>query len=120
MLTCPRILFVTSELGCFAHAVDPSDKFYGLKSEAYRMSKADLNMYTLELWKRLHKDGFKAIVFGICPDFSTAMLGGFSEGKRAWVSSHLHIGGQVIADAISGKRDDCAGGIIWREGAREW
>lgn len=116
----PRVLFISSELGSFHHVSNPSDPFYQLRAEGYRMSKAALNMYTLELWKRFQRDGSNAIVLGVCPGFNATNLGGTSEGKTGWGASEPHVGGQVIADAILGKRDDCSGGLIWREGIRKW
>jgi NAD(P)-dependent dehydrogenase (short-subunit alcohol dehydrogenase family) len=117
----PRIINVTSGLGSIADRLDPSSDSYGLPYEAYRMSKAALNMATACMHANYASFGAKAWAY--CPGFVATNLIGEEERVRR---EALGVDGgeksaQGILEIIRGERDHEAGLFIRRDGGRwEW
>ncbi|KAL3444602.1 hypothetical protein BJX65DRAFT_283212 [Aspergillus insuetus] len=117
----PRIINVTSGLGSIADRLDSSSDSYGLPYEAYRMSKAALNMATACMHAKYQNFGAKAWAY--CPGFVATNLIGEEERVRR---KALGVDGgeksaKGILEIVQGKRDHEAGLFVRRDGGRwEW
>ncbi|KAL2856072.1 hypothetical protein BJX68DRAFT_279545 [Aspergillus pseudodeflectus] len=117
----PRIINVTSGLGSIADRSDPASDAYNLLFEAYRMSKAALNMATACMHANYQSFGAKAWAY--CPGLVATSLTG--EGERARLQAMGVDGGEESAKGIveiaQGRRDHEAGLFVRRDGERwEW
>lgn len=116
----PYLIQVSSGLGSLGLATDPEDPHYSVPYEGYRMSKAALNMATLQQHKRLHNQNVR--VFAFCPGLVRSNLRGESEDA---VSAGGAAGDPMgsargIFDIIEGKRDSEAGQFLRAEGIWPW
>jgi NAD(P)-dependent dehydrogenase (short-subunit alcohol dehydrogenase family) len=117
----PRIINVSSGLGSIADRLDPSSDAYGLPYEAYRMSKAALNMATACIQAKYQSFGAKAWAY--CPGFVATNLIGEEERVRR---EALGVDGgersaKGIVEIVRGERDHEAGLFVRRDGGRwEW
>ncbi|EFY92448.1 hypothetical protein J3458_019656 [Metarhizium acridum] len=110
--TDPRIINVSSALGSINARLDPGDPTYGIASEAYRMSKAALNMATACMYATYKVWGAK--VWAYCPghvitDSTGEGRRGMRESTGASSSTSSATG---IVDIVEGKRDDHVGQFL--------
>jgi NAD(P)-dependent dehydrogenase (short-subunit alcohol dehydrogenase family) len=116
----PYILQVSSGLGSFAMASDTKDPFYKTTFGSYRMTKATLNMATLQSHIQLSDKGFK--VFAFCPGLVVSNLRGKTEEARGgWgMAGDPKLSGQGILNIIEGNRDDLVGKFVHKDGMYDW
>lgn len=120
----PRIVFVSSSLGCISHAADPTSKYYPTKFNEYRISKAATNMAMVQTAKTYAEEGRgleHLKVFGADPGPNVTNLMG--EDGRSRLSENLptpDIGANVIARVVKGEHDDKAGRVIGAYGVSDW
>ena len=103
----PYSIYVSSGVGSLALAADPTSPVYGIlaKAEAYRSSKAAVNMLMLQEAATYANTPLKCFAF--CPGMVRSNLRGRSEEAR---SGHGKAGdpedsGRGILGIIEGKRD---------------
>lgn len=116
----PYIIQISSGLGSFALASNTEDPFHKRSFASYRMTKAALNMVTLQSHVQLADKGFK--VFAFCPGLVVSNLRGKSEEARAgWgMAGDPKLPAQGILNIIEGNRDDVAGKFVHKDGVYEW
>jgi len=87
--------------------------------EAYRSSKAGLNMLMREWTRILKEDGVK--VWAISPGFLATGLAGFGpEELKKMGAQDPAIGGRFIRDVVEGERDNDAGKIVRNGSIQPW
>ncbi|KAJ5635926.1 uncharacterized protein N7484_009239 [Penicillium longicatenatum] len=115
----PCLIQISSALGSLALASDPNSEHSIPVWDEYRMSKAALNMMTVQMHKRLEG---KVRVFAFCPGLVRSMLRGVSEEA---VSAQGHAGdpmesGKAIFEIILGRRNDDVGKFLHKDGFYPW
>ena len=116
----PRLIQVSSALGSVSLASDPQS-VHGIPPwDEYRMSKAALNMMTIQMHKRLKDQNVR--VFAFCPGLVRSKLRGDSEDA---ISAQGHAGdpmesAKAIMGIIVGKRDKHAGTFVHKDGCYPW
>jgi NAD(P)-dependent dehydrogenase (short-subunit alcohol dehydrogenase family) len=112
----PKLINVTSELGSIANNCDPAAPSYHVEHNAYRMSKAALNMLTASQNKEMKEFGCK--VWSFCPGFVITNLTG--EEDRQWRKDtggeSSETSAQGLVEIVEGKRDAEVGGFITKYG----
>jgi NAD(P)-dependent dehydrogenase (short-subunit alcohol dehydrogenase family) len=112
----PRVINVSSVLGSVTERFDPKSGAYNSPWDAYRMSKAALNMATACQHKALGQFGCK--VWAFCPGFVITNLSG--EADRQWRKDNggesSETSAQGILEIVEGKRDSEVGTFIARYG----
>lgn len=113
-------IYVSSGLGSMGLASDPNTLYYKEGWTVYRLSKSALNMWALQEYKELKKEGVK--VFVLCPGLVRSNLRGKSEEKVAagGRATDPAVSGQTILSIIQGKRDDDAGKYVHKDGTYPW
>lgn len=116
----PYIIQVSSGLGSLGLATDPESAIGKAGWDEYRMSKAALNMMTVQLHKRVKDQNIR--VFAFCPGLVRSNLRGVSE---AAVSAGGNAGDPMesangILDIFRGRRDGEAGGFVHKDGSYPW
>jgi NAD(P)-dependent dehydrogenase (short-subunit alcohol dehydrogenase family) len=116
----PYLIQVSKGLGSVSQATNPRNPTYPAPWNEYRMSKAALNMMTIQMHKRLQSRGVR--VFAFCPGLVRSKLRG--EGEAA-VSAEERAGdplesGRGILGIVLGERDGEAGGFINKDGQLAW
>ncbi|KAK9440232.1 short chain dehydrogenase [Metarhizium brunneum] len=108
----PRIINVSSALGSIHARLDPRDPAYGIASEAYRMSKAALNMATACMYATYKVWGAK--VWAYCPGHViTNLTGEGDRGVRAPAGAASSTSSAAgIVDIVQGRRDDDVGQFL--------
>ena len=130
----PRLLFITSGLGSLTGTSNPQSSLYtpvtGMQHTDYRMSKAAINMATVQYTKELASPGIK--VFSVNPGPNrTGLLGTAWETLKAQLGEERFNalaeqvplpskGGKVMAEVVEGKRDADAGKVVGSAGVGEW
>lgn len=116
----PYIIQVSSGLGSIGLATDPEYAWYNVPSNEYRMSKAALNMATIQQHKHLHSQGIR--VFAYCPGFVRSNLRGESEKARSGdgLAGDPSDSAKGILDICEGKRDADVGRFINATGIYPW
>lgn len=116
----PYLLHISSGLGSLSLSLDPQNPIYDIDARAYRMSKAALNMLTLQDFKVLGKQGVK--VFAMCPGLVESNLRGGSEGERTagGRAESPEISGQAILKIIEGERAADVGKFVHKNGVYPW
>jgi NAD(P)-dependent dehydrogenase (short-subunit alcohol dehydrogenase family) len=112
----PRVINVTSELGSITQRADVNGHYYALPADAYRMSKAALNMLTVCQYFNLSE--FKCKVWAYCPGYVVTNLTGEND-----VQNRLNNGAespdtsaQGIKEIIEGQRDAEVNSFVTRYG----
>lgn len=84
------------------------------------MSKAALNMMTVQMHKRLKDEG--VCVFAFCPGLVRSRLRGESEEamNAQGRAGDPMVSGKAILDIVAGRRDDCAGRFLSVGGVYPW
>ena len=116
----PYLIQVSSGLGSMTQATDPQSPYYAAPWDEYRMSKAALNMMTVQMHKRLQSRGVR--VFAFCPGLVRSNLRG--EGEAA-VSAQGRAGdplesGRGVLGIVLGERDEEAGRFINKDSQLAW
>lgn len=116
----PYLIQISSGLGSLALASDPQSVHSIAPWDEYRMSKAALNMMTIQMHKRLKDQNIG--VFAFCPGLVRSKLRGDSEDA---VSAQGHAGdpmesGKAIMEVIVGQRDEDVGKFIHKGGCYPW
>lgn len=116
----PYSIFVSSGAGSLTRASD-SNKYSDMPhSDAYRASKAALNMLAVQEKATYGSSGLK--VFTLCPGFVRSNLRGTSEEARSG-GGHARdpeVSGEFILSVIEGKRDSDVGQFLHRDGVYPW
>ncbi|KAF2457358.1 hypothetical protein BDY21DRAFT_343616 [Lineolata rhizophorae] len=110
----PRIVFVTSAMGSLAHSSDPTSHHFGPYADAYRASKAALNMLLVQYTNNPRSKGVK--VLGADPGFCATKLTGDPEGLKKLGAAEPSVGAEAIANAVKGKMDGNVGKVSDGEG----
>ncbi|KYK61470.1 hypothetical protein DCS_02612 [Drechmeria coniospora] len=116
-----RVVNVSSGLGSISLRLDDSTPYYAIPAEAYRMSKAALNMASACMYANYRPWGAK--VWAYCPGYVVTNLTG--EGDRERRKEEGAEDSQTSADGlleiINGKRDGEVGLFLQRRGERfDW
>ncbi len=118
----PYSIYVSSGMGSLALASDPASSNYRSLSngEAYRASKAALNMVAIQESVEFSSTALK--VFAVCPGFVRSNLRGQSEEARSgWgKAGDPQVSGETILSVIQGERDADAGKFVHRSGVYPW
>lgn len=116
----PYSLYVSSGMGSLGLASE-ADEF--LAGDAYRASKAALNMVMLREWAQFKAKGLNHI-FAVCPGFVISNIRGKSEEARNGGSfgqaGDPEDSGRLLLSIIEGKRDADAGLFIQKDGTYPW
>jgi NAD(P)-dependent dehydrogenase (short-subunit alcohol dehydrogenase family) len=107
----PRIINISSGLGSIGARLDPTNAFYEHPGDAYRMSKAALNMASANQKFNHRGKGFR--IWSYCPGFvvtdivmGAAARGEDSRKKRVEAGAESsETSAQGILDIVEGKRD---------------
>lgn len=118
--SCACLIQISSALGSLELASDPQNLHSTESWDEYRMSKAALNMMTIQMHKRLKSQNVR--VFAFCPGLVRSMLRGDSEEA---VSAHGHAGDPMdsaksILEIINGRRDEHVGKFLHKDGCYPW
>ncbi|KAK1594593.1 short chain dehydrogenase [Colletotrichum navitas] len=114
----PRIINVSSELGSISYRADPESPYYKTPAEAYRISKAALNMATVHMAYDFKSWGAK--VWAYCPGYVVTNLSGESDRQNRIDNGadSSETSAQGILEIVEGKRDGEVGKFIARFGGR--
>lgn len=114
----PYSLWISSGLGSMGLASIIPTGFP--RGEAYRASKAALNMLALLEWNENKAKGLKTFV--VCPGLVESNLRGTSDQARTMggQAEDPATSGQLIQRIIEGERDLEAGGFVQRNGIWPW
>ncbi|KAL8705955.1 MAG: hypothetical protein Q9201_000949 [Fulgogasparrea decipioides] len=118
----PYSIYVSSGMGSLAMLSDQSvDQYRPLPNnapeDAYRASKAALNMVAILEAKQYSRQGLK--VFAMCPGFVVSNLRGTSEEARnGWGgdAKDPEISGKIVLSILQGERDADVGKFVWKDG----
>ena len=118
----PYSIYVSSVMGSMAKSSDPNSPTYrGMPNgEAYRASKAALNMVALQESIVFSSTALK--VFAVCPGFVRSNLRGPSEEARSgWgKAGDPQVSGETILSVIQGERDADVGQFVHADGVYPW
>ncbi|KAL6242812.1 hypothetical protein RBB50_010458 [Rhinocladiella similis] len=130
----PRLLFITSGTSVLADTERMDANYATINAiplagwpkphtlnptEAYRSSKAGLNMMMRQWYRWLKNDGVK--VFAVSPGFLATGLAGIGPEKLAQIGAlDPAIGGNFVKDVVQGKRDADEGKPINIRGIQQW
>ncbi|CAD6442949.1 0230ae5e-e868-4b83-a4f4-233390b6498b [Sclerotinia trifoliorum] len=106
----PRIIFVSSSMGSIQHAANTSSPYHNPHGMEYRTSKAALNMMMIMYHARLKSDGF--LVFGVDPGLCATNFTGNAESLKARGAALPSDGGDRVASAAKGERDEDVGKVL--------
>ncbi|KAK1996223.1 short chain dehydrogenase [Colletotrichum falcatum] len=114
----PRIINVSSGLGSISERADPGSLWYKNPAEAYRISKAALNMATVHMVYEFKSWGAK--VWAYCPGYVVTNLSGESDRQNRINNGadSSETSAQGILEIVEGKRDGEAGKFIARFGGQ--
>jgi len=117
----PRVINVSSGLGSMTMRVDETTTWYKTTAEAYRMSKAAMNMAAVCTYAVNREWGLKA--WSCCPGFVITNLTG-EEGRKTMVENGAEsseTSAQLLLEIVEGKRDGEVGLFVKRKGLRwDW
>jgi NAD(P)-dependent dehydrogenase (short-subunit alcohol dehydrogenase family) len=107
----PRIINVSSGLGSIGARLDSTDAWYHHPGDAYRMSKAALNMASANQKFNYREENFK--IWSYCPGFviTDIVIGDSARGedsrkkRREAGAESSETSAQGILDIVEGKRD---------------
>ncbi|KAK5098940.1 hypothetical protein LTR70_000941 [Exophiala xenobiotica] len=116
----PYSVYVSSGTGSLSMAADPAGVTYFPNEDAYRASKAALNMVAIKEWKDFGSKGLK--VFAFCPGFVISNIRGTSEDARTGggKAGDPMVSGQSLLDIIEGRRDADDGKFVHKDGVYPW
>lgn len=116
----PYLVQVSSALGSAGLASDPNDTWYATAWYEYRMTKAALNMATIQFHKRLSAQNVR--VFAFCPGLVRSKIRGDSEEA---ITAQGAAGDPIdsakgLVDIVQGRRDAEAGQFLRTDGSGSW
>ncbi|KAJ5297652.1 hypothetical protein PENANT_c005G02222 [Penicillium antarcticum] len=116
----PYLIQISSALGSLALASDPKNVKSAETWDEYRMSKAALNMMTIQMHKRLKDQTVR--VFAFCPGLVRSNLRGASEDA---VTAQGNAGDPMVSanallEIIEGQRDEDVGKFVHKDGCYPW
>ena len=116
----PYSVFVSSGAGSLTLTSDPAAVSHMPNENAYRASKAALNMVAIKEWKDFSEKGLK--VFAFCPGFVVSNLRGTSEEARTgWgKAGDPMVSGETLLSIIEGRRDADDGKFVHKDGVYPW
>lgn len=118
----PYSIYVSSVVGLVGPAADPNSPFYHgpPNAEAYRSSKAALNMVMVEEAKVFKDTSLKVIA--VCPGFVVSNLRGETEEARTGggKAGDPMDSGRTILSIVQGKRDADLGRLVHKDGVYSW
>ncbi|KAJ9656324.1 hypothetical protein H2198_005007 [Neophaeococcomyces mojaviensis] len=117
----PYSIWVSSGAGSIKLSSEPGRDPANLDNdEAYRASKAALNMVMQCEHRDWHKKGLKTLA--LSPGFVVSNLRGTSEEMRnpGGKAGDPIVAGQTILGVLEGKRDDDAGKLVHKRGVYPW
>ncbi|KAI8168140.1 Short-chain dehydrogenase/reductase tropE [Colletotrichum sp. SAR 10_70] len=116
-----RIINVSTSLSSLSERTDPTSEYYMVRSEAYRISKAALNMATAHIMFDNRSWGAK--VWAYCPGYVVTNLTG-EEDRQTRLDQGADdpkTSAQGLLEIVEGKRDGEVGTFIGRNGLQiEW
>ncbi|KAJ5291276.1 hypothetical protein N7478_000527 [Penicillium angulare] len=116
----PYLIQISSGLGSMGLATDQESIWYKWASDEYRMSKAALNMATIQQHKRLESQNVR--VFAYCPGLVRSNLRGKSEQARTagGMAGDPIDSARGLFDIIQGRRDADVGRFVYATGIWPW
>lgn len=116
----PYLLHISSALGSLNRASDQQIWDSVIDIRAYRMSKAALNMLTVQDSKVLGKQGVK--VFAVCPGLVVSNLRGRGDEQRSagGKASDPEESGRTMLRIVEGGRDADVGKFVHKGGVYPW
>ncbi|KAF9879168.1 hypothetical protein CkaCkLH20_03401 [Colletotrichum karsti] len=117
----PRIINVSTSLASLSERTDPSSEYYGVQSEAYRISKAALNMATAHIM--FHGRDWGAKVWAYCPGYVVTNLTGEQDRltRKEQGADDPKTSAQGLLDIVMGKRDEEVYKFLGRNGKQhQW
>jgi NAD(P)-dependent dehydrogenase (short-subunit alcohol dehydrogenase family) len=116
----PYSIFVSSGAGSLTLTSAPDAVSHMPNENAYRASKAALNMIAIKERQDFGSKGLK--VFAFCPGFVVSNLRGPSEDARTgWgKAGDPAVSGQALLDIIEGRRDVDEGKFVHKDGVYPW
>lgn len=116
----PYLLHISSALGSISQASDPQSGYSEIDARAYRMSKAALDMLTVQDSRVLGKQGVK--VFAVCPGLVVSNLRGRGEEQRTsgGRARDPEESGRTMLRIIEGGRDADVGKFVYKDGVYPW
>jgi NAD(P)-dependent dehydrogenase (short-subunit alcohol dehydrogenase family) len=118
----PYSIYVSSGAGSLTRAAGPPSQTYRRLpyEEAYRASKAALNMIAVQEAVEFGSKGLK--VFAMCPGFVVSNLRGTSdEARSGWGGAgDPQVSGKTVLSIIQGERDADAGKFVHKDGVYPW
>ncbi|OAG00884.1 NAD(P)-binding protein [Paraphaeosphaeria sporulosa] len=112
----PRIVNVSSGGGSIGLRLDPSNAFYTLKGDQYRVSKAGLNMVNACQAVEYGPKGWK--VFSFCPGFTVSNLGPHNKVENG--AKPTSEGAGPMVGILNGERDSEHGLLLKADGQWPW
>ncbi|KZL85173.1 short chain dehydrogenase [Colletotrichum incanum] len=112
----PRIINVSSGLGSISERTTPGSPFYEVPSEAYRISKAALNMATAHMV--FDYKSWNAKVWAYCPGYVVTNFTGENDRQNRIASGadSSETSAQGILEIVEGARDSEVGKFVARFG----
>lgn len=111
----PYSIYMSSALGSMSTVHNPYPYI-----DAYRVSKAALNMLMVGEWQRYGDKGLKC--FSMCPGFVVSNLRGTSEEERSGGGNAKDPleSGRLVLGILEGKRDGDVGKFVHKDGVYPW
>lgn len=106
--TVPRIINNTSGAGSIALRFDRSHPIATLKVNAYRISKAAMNMVAACQWYDWGEEGFKIFIYG--PGFTESNLSELNKVEKG--AKPVSEGAAPMVAMLDGERDEDSGKFI--------
>lgn len=114
----PRLVLVAYSMGSLTYPSDEKSRHYGPYADAYRASKAALNMLMVQYTGRLGREGIRVI--GGDPGFCATGFRGDPESLRKMGVTEPEVGGDMIASVIKGARDPDVGRVCGADSVAAW
>jgi NAD(P)-dependent dehydrogenase (short-subunit alcohol dehydrogenase family) len=116
----PYSIYVSSNLGSMSEASNPNSRTRNVSADAYRASKAAVNMIALQESIEFSSSALK--VYAVCPGYVRSNLRGTSEEARSGggLAGDPSDSGEMILGIIQGKRDADAGKFVHKDGVYPW
>ena len=112
----PKIINVSSLLGSISTLADAEKKPNFAPYQAYRMSKAALNMLTAYQYDQLKQFGFK--IWAFCPGYVVTDLGRDRETRQKQGIESSETSAKALLEIVEGKRDAEVGQFVGRYGEK--
>lgn len=116
----PYSIYVSSGAGSMTRASTPSGVFEPANGEAYRASKAALNMIMVQDCR--FSKGTPLKIFGMSPGFVVSNLRGTSEEMRNGhgQAGDPRVAGETMLAILQGERDSDVGRVVTKGGIHPW